>query len=307
VDLTSLRRLKYALGIPNEDQDAILTRVIGASSAAICRHLRRLDQDDLDGIQRRRRVEYFSPVPGELIFFPAAYPFVAADIESLSIDAYGQYGGSEQNLASTSYVVTEGGRAIAIRILPTLPAPWHSLSVMSSGLPTTPNALRLIYVGGLAEDPVVSTWTKSADVGGTGQAGNYWRGKTSRSVAYAKAWAAGAASLEVLSGVFEEGEDVEEFAGWKFARSQGGPEEPTGVTATLTTCTSRCLAESQPALVEGCEMQARFLHKNRDTLDTITVSTDGGTRVSRADLKNKYGLVPEIEWVLGQYINKLVP
>jgi hypothetical protein len=300
VDLTSLRRLKYALGIPNEDQDAVLTRVIGASSAAICRHLRRLDQDDLDGIQRRRRIEYFSPVPGELTFYPAAYPFTAADIESLTVDAYGQYGGLEQAIASTSYVVTAGGRAIAIRMLPSLPAPWHSL-------PTMPNALRLIYVGGLAEDPVVSTWTKGADVGGTGQAGNYWRGKTSRSVAYAKAWAAGTASLEVLSGAFLEDEDVEEFADWKFARSQGGPLDPTGVTATLTTCTSRCLAESQIALVEGCEMQARFLHKNRDTLDTITVSTDGGTRVSRADLKNKYGLLPEIEWTLDQYLNKLAP
>lgn len=298
MDLTSLRRVKFALGIAKTDQDAILSRSIAAASKSILKELRRLDQGGLDGIQLRERTEYFDPTPDQVHFYPKAYPI--ASVTSLYVDGTGYYTGSQQAIESTSYVISGDGRLLAINQIPTLPRGWP-------GLPTVEKGLRLVYTAGLSEDAVISEWTKAADVGGTLTVGNYIQGEDSGSVGILTARAAGTLAYECLSGNFLEGETVTEYEDWIIAQQDSKSQGATGVSAVLTACTSRSLAEAHTDLVEACEMQVRFLKTNRNNFENLTVTQDGATRVSRADLKNKYGLMPEICFMIEAYYNRLVP
>ena len=77
------------------------------------------------------------------------------------------------------------------------------------------------------------------------------------------------------------------------------------VSATLTTCTSRSLAEAHPVLGFVCERYIAHWRQNRDSFHNLTVSQDGATRFSRADMSTDYEFLPEHRALLKPYRNLL--
>jgi hypothetical protein len=298
VNLTSLRRVKYALGLNKTDQDHILSRLVGAASRQIAHYLKRMGQDGLDGLQLKSRTEYIDPIDGQRSFYPKAYPIQS--ITSIYTDGFGQYAGDETVVDSDDYLVGSDGRTIHF-----IRSPSHP-DYLGNSFPVVARGVRLIYTAGLAADPVVSSWTKSADVGGSLTVGNYVQGVDSLSVGRITAAAAGTISFECLSSPFLPLETIREYSTWNFALQESGPGAPTEVSATLTACTSPSLAEAEPALVEACEMHIQFLRANRDSLQNVTVTNDGATKTSRQDLNTRYGFAPEIKDILDPYMNRLV-
>lgn len=299
MNLTSLRRVKYALGQTTSDQDHILTRLVGSASFQIVTYLRRRDQAGGDALQLKERTEYVDPRPGQRVIYPRAYPIT--EIESVYTDSLGRYDGDQSLVDSTSYLLDGEARSITFRTLPFIPD-------FGSVLPVVPRGVRVVYTGGLAEDPVVSIWAKGADAGGTMAVGNYVQGEESLSVGRITATQAGAGalSLECLSGPFLEDETLTEYEEWNFALQGGGGQAPTGASAVLGAATSLSLAETHPAVVEACEMHVRYLWKNRNDFENLIVSRDGENRVSRADLQKDYNFLPEIRALLEPYRNLLV-
>lgn len=297
MNLTSLRRVKYALGLNKADQDHILSRLVGAASRQIAYYLRRMGKDGLDALQLKSRTEYIDPIPGQRTLYPRAFPITS--ITSIHTDSYGRYDGDESLVDADDYLIGSDLRSIHFSSLPSVPD-------YGSSLPTVPRGVRLIYTAGLAADPVVSSWTKSADVGGDLTVGHYILGGDSLAVGSITARAAGTISYECLAGIFQAAETLTEYRDLDFKLQDGGLKDPTGITATLTTQTANSLAEAEPALVEACEMHIRYLFKNRNDFENIIVSRDGENRVSRADLKNTYDFLPEIRSILEPYRNRLV-
>lgn len=295
MDLTSLRRVKYTLGITKADEDQILAALVGTASKQISYWLRRLDQDQNDGLELKSRTEYFDPQSGQRRFYPRAYPLVS--IASVYVDWTGLYTGQEILLSSTGYFLDSTLRSFTFQIQPLLPE-WN-------GFLAAPRAMRIVYTAGLAADPVVSAWTKTADAGGTLSVGKYVRGELSSSIGYTRAAASGTISIECLAGKFLEGEVIKEYGRLDGSATDGGPAGDTGVTSTLLTCTARSLAETHPSLVFGCEMHIEHLRKNRSNFDNLTVTENGATRFSRSDMKNQYDFLPEIRSMLQPYQNRL--
>ncbi len=296
MNLTSLRRVKYALGVADTTKDHILSRLIGTTSKQIAKELRRIDLSGADALELRQRVEDFSPYPGQRRFYTRAYPI--ASIASIYVDSSGRYEGDESLIAADQYLIDADNRSITFSGLALGPN-------SDTGVLPASRGLRITYTGGLKADPVISSWTKGADSGGTLAVNNYVQGESSLSVGRITARAAGTISLELLSGAFEAAETIREYSTWKFAAQDAGPGAPTDVSAVLTTCTTQCLAEAEPGLVQACEMHVEYMHSNKGNLENITVSTDGATKTSRADLKNRYGFLPEVMDILELYRNKL--
>lgn len=300
MNLTSLRRVKYGLGVSNTVQDHVLARLVGAASSQIVTWLRRQDQSGSDAIQLESRTEFIDPTPGQRSLYPRAYPITS--VTSIYTDATGKYDPALTDMTeidADDYLIGSDRRTISFLTLPTLPD-------YGSSLPTVPRGVRLIYTAGLAADPVVSAWTKSADTGGTLTVGKYVQGGTSLSLGYITARAAGTISLECLSGAFLAGETLTEFSAVSSSAQDAGVLNPTGVTCTLTACTAPSLSDTDPALVEACEMHVRFLLTNRTKFENLTVSENGATMTSRADLLKVYDFLPEIKSLLESYRNKLV-
>lgn len=297
MDLTSVRRVKFALGITKADEDRILAPLVGAASSQIARWLRRMDQSGGDALELKQRTEYLDPIPGERVIYPSAYPITS--ISSLYGDYTGRFTGDESQVSSDNYITSGDGRSIVMVSQPAVPT-WVTQ------LPTCPRGVRLIYTGGLAADPVLSTWTKSADDGGSLTVDYYIRGESSLAFGRTTAASAGGITYEALSGTFLENETVKEYKRLDGSLVDGDMLDPTGVSFTLTACSARSLAESHPALVQACEMQVSYLRKNRDNFENLTVVQDGATRFSRADLKNRYDFLPEIVSLLAPYRNNLV-
>lgn len=294
MDLTSLRRVKYTLGIVKADEDAILAALVGSASRQISYWLRRIDRDDNDGIELKSRIEYIDPRPGQRRFYSWVYPIQS--ITALWGDSLGRYQGLEQQIDPLNYIIDSDQRSIVLQWQPFWPQP---------GFAPTPRTLRLTYVAGLAADPVVSTWTKGADQGGTLTVGNIVRGDRSGSLGYTVAADTGTIAIECLSGKFLEGEVAREYDHVNISMADGGPKGGTGVTVTLTICTARCLAESHPAIVLGCERHIVHWKQNRDSFHNLTVHQDGATHISRFDMMMEYDFLPEIKSLLMPYRNLL--
>lgn len=295
MNLTSLARVKNALGINSEDEDGTLSRLILAASNQITRWLKRAN-----AIQLVSRTEYFSPTAGQMVVYPAAYPI--ASVTSVYTDSTGAFSGSETLIAATDYFIGEDGRSIVFK-----PGIVYSNSeTYDSRFAVFPHSLRIIYTGGLAASGVNSSWTKSADAGGTLAVGNFIQGESTKSVGLITARAAGTISYDCIFGAFEA-ETITEYA--NLINSKAGItklDAPTGVTATLTASTSLSLAETYPDLVEACEMHIRYNRANRDSFDNINVIQDGVTKVSRGDLQKDYFSLPEVRSLLTYHKNKLV-
>lgn len=294
MDLTSLRRVKYTLGITKADEDSLLSALVGSASREIAYWLRRVDRDGGDGLELKSRIEYIDPRPNQRRFYPWVYPIQS--VTALWGDSLGRYEGLEQQVDPSNYLIDSDKRSIVLQWQPFWPQP---------GFVPTPRTLRLTYVAGLAADPVLSVWTKSLDTGGSLTAGNVVRGDLTGSLGYTVAVSAGSIAIECLSGKFQEGEIVREYSRLDGSMLDGGTKQATGITATLTTCTSRSLAESHPALVLACDRHIAHWKQNRDDFDNLTVNENGATRFSRMDMMIEYDFLPEIKSLLAPYKNRL--
>lgn len=294
MDLTSLRRVKYTLNITKADEDSLLAALVGSVSSQIVTYLRRADRDGGDGIELKSRTEYLDPIPGQRRFYPWVYPIQS--VTSLYTDALGRYEGNEALVSPTQYIIDADKRSLVLQMQTYWPTP---------GLAPMPRGARLTYVAGLAADPVLSVWTKSADVGGSLSTKKYVRGEDSGAIGYTRAAGATSISIECLSGVFLEGEQIKEYNRADASAMDGGLKEATNVSATLTTCTSRSLAEAHPVLGFVCERYIAHWKQNRDSFHNLTVSQDGATRFSRADMSTDYEFLPEHRALLKPYRNLL--
>lgn len=296
MNLTSLARVKNALGINTTNEDGTLSRLILSASNQITRWLKRAD-----AIQLTSRTEYFSPTAGQMVVYPAAYPITS--ITSVYTDTTGAFTGDQTLIASTDYFIGEDGRSIVFK-----PGIIYSNGQGTvSRFAVFPHSLRIIYTGGLAASAVNSSWTKSADAGGTLAVGNYIQGETTKSVGVITARASGTISYDCIFGAFEAGETITEYG--TLINSKGGNTDlkaATNVTATLTAATSQSLAETYPDLVEACEMHVRYMRSNRDSFDNINVMQDGVSKISRSDMQRDYFSMPEVRALLDHHKNKLV-
>lgn len=299
--LTSLNRVKNSLGITNTDQDGILLGLIPTASNRIAKSLKRHD-----AIEKKSRVEYFSPFAGQRTLRTQAYPIQS--VTSIYVDSSGLFTGGETLVPSTSYIIAPDGRTIIFAVEAALVA---NATFPSPG-GVYPKSIRVTYIGGLAPSPVSSSWVKSADVAGTLAVGNFIQGQESQFIGLITARAALTISYENLRGIPVPGETIKEYRRANNAAQAGGLGAETGVTATLTSVSAvggidqQALAESHPDLVQAAEMQVEYLRANRGNFDKSTVSNDGATRFSRADFKNKYSFMPEIDDILDTYRNKVL-
>jgi hypothetical protein len=292
--LTSLNRVKCAIGIINDDQDAILGRIIPAVSKRIANHLKR--DDDLDGyLELKSRVEYIDPTPDQKVFYPKAYPI--SSITSIYTDSTGLYTGSEALVASTNYLIGSDQRSIVAYFDPSAIYPYF---------PVYPRGVKLTYVAGLAASGVVSSWTKSTEASTAMTVGNYIKGSLSGFMGKITARAAGTISYECLAGVAQAGETITEYTTFSNALTGGGVSTSTAITCTLTAVTAQSLAEAHTPLVEAAEMLINYFLKNRNDFNSLIVSRDGENRSSRSDMQKDYFGTPEVRDLLEPYKNKLL-
>lgn len=292
MNLTSLNRVKNALGVTSTDSDAVLSRLVSAASNRIAFYLRRED-----GIQYGTHTEYFSPARGQSVFRLKAYP--VASVTSVYTDSTGLYTGSQALVTSTDYLISEDTKTLRFATTASINNP-----LLNAFGGVYPKSLKVTYIGGLAADPVVSSWTKSADTGGSLTVGYFVLGATSGAVAKITATAAGTISLENMYGAFVA-ETITEYTALDNALSNGnGINNASGVTATLTACTAQSLAEAYPDLTEAAEMYVRYLWKNRDNFGNVLVSRDGESRTSRADLRSDAVMTPEVRELCDTYRNR---
>jgi len=292
--LTSLNRVKNALGKTSTDEDGVFLRLIATASTQIAQYLRRLNSLALTS-----RTEFFDPYLGQRVFRTKAYPI--STVTSVYTDTTGKYAGSETLIPSTDYILSGDLRTLHF----STDAEFNDALLVPPWTTVAPKSVRIVYTGGLAADPVISSWTKSAS---TFTVGNFIQGSTSRAVGKVTATASGTLSYESIYGVFEATETITEYSTLNNALQGGGVEGvgETSVTATLTAASSVSLAETYPDLAEACEMQVRYLYQNRNDLQNSAVSRDGESRASRADLLSDFRFLPEIRAVLDTYVNRIL-
>jgi hypothetical protein len=287
VQLTSVARAKAYLGVSDSKEDGSLGRVVASASSRVEAYLRRIDSLEL-----KERTITISATLGQRKFYLPAYPITS--VASVKYDATGLFTGSE--ITITDFHIVEG-RAVQIDAL---------LSAYSPISIVGPNTVRITYTGGLAAHPVNSVWVKSTDAGGTLTVGKYIQGATSLAIGIIRARGATSITIETLSGIFQAAETITEYTTYTVNTSGGVLSAATGVTASLTSCSSQSLAEAFPALVEGVELHIRYYRTNRDNFGNIQVSVDNVQRMSRSDLKADYFSLPEVRDLLSPYMNRLV-
>lgn len=296
MNLTSLNRVKNALGVVSTDSDAALSRLVSTASNRIAFYLRRED-----AIQYTTYTEYFNPTRGQTVFRLRAYP--VASITSIYTDSTGLYTGSQALVTSTDYIIGADNKTVWFKSLSGINNPL----LYPAGFVVYPKSLKIIYIGGIAADGVSSSWTKSSDTGGTLAVGNYIQGTTSGAVGKITARAAGTISYESIYGIFQASETITEYSALDNSISGGlGINNATGVTATLTANTALSLAETSPDLTEACDMYIRYLWRNKDTFGNISISRDGENRSSRSDMKTETSLTPEVREIVDTYRNRFI-
>jgi len=222
----------------------------------------------------KSRVEYFDNDNNRQFFVNA--PRIIS-ITSVKYDSTGLFTGGEIELATTSYKIGVDGKTVVID--------WGEIS---NGYKT----LQIVYIGGLAYTGVLSTYATGDTTNMT--VGNFVIGSESMAVGIVKATATDSLQVEVLYGVFEDGETLTEST----TESITGT---TGETIVLTSKTTECLAESHPEITTACEMEIRFLQVHKRDYENTGTNKDGTTIRRGANQKPRYNMQPEAVDLLSSY------
>ena len=286
--LTSLERLKNSLGKTDGGSDSILSTALTIASGNVERYLRREG-----ALEHKSYTQYFSPIAGQRSFSLPAYP--VSSITSVYTDYTGKYTGSESVIDAVNYMLDADGKTLVFQFQP------NCLNLYN-WTPSGQKSLRIIYVAGLASDPVKSIWTSSTTAGMT--PGKFIQGAISGAAAVIQAVGATSITYRSIFGVFQASETITEYTTLSNALQGGGFATATGQTATLTTCTAQSLAEAYPALVGAVEMECQYLFANWKNFSNIRVSIEGVEKTSRSDMRVEYKLTPEVREALDSFVDK---
>ena len=190
------------------------------------------------GLQIQDAIEYYDIRYHYFEFYPLRIPVTT--IASIYTDSTGMWIGGESKLSEISYYPGTNGSSIVLNFA----RPFEAK-----------RGLRVSYTGGLALDGVRSVY--GVTYNGTFVVGKFVYGDITNSIGIVRAVTSTSLTIEVLYGTFQLGETVYL---WDTEDSAG----TSNATATLDTATSLALAESTPAITRACEMQLRYMWKNKE-------------------------------------------
>lgn len=282
MNLTSLARTKYALGFNDEVNDGVLLRLIATSSDRIEGYLRR--RKSLELVERR---EYLNTTAGQRSFYLAAYP--VASIASIEIDASGRYSGSEVDVSPSDYLLSADERQLVL-----------SRTCLSAAF----RGVRVTYTGGLAPSGTLSRWTTTEQEGL--HAGKYIQGAVSGALGRLVQVGEGFLRYDSIYGIFEPGEAVKQYPDWNFVLLERGPSGDSDGDGVLGERETENVAEKYPSLSEAAQQLVQYYWQNRDNLSNITTNFEGGSKISRSDLKTDFSFTPEIRDLLEDFRDRLI-
>jgi hypothetical protein len=159
-----------------------------------------------------------------------------------------------------------------------------------------PKGIRVIYVGGLAQDSVRTSFITTGD---TLTAGKYVIGSNSSAKGIVRGTpTATSVDVENIYGIFNVNDILTEY------NDEAGVT-PTSKTATVSSIPFPSLAETYPAIVRACEAQVRFMWKHRDDFEVMGVTKDA-VNLRRAELSAGLAFTKEVINLLDPY-RKIIP
>jgi len=217
--------------------------------------------------------EYFdTPTEKDSFFFVRGYPVTT--LTSVYLDGDGIFDGGESEI--TDCIVGKNDDCVILPIQPDV-----------RGFKT----IRTIYTGGLANNGVRSTFAID-NVAGTWNVGSFVAGGTSEAAGVVKAVTASSMIIEVLYGVFEDGETLTEYTDENLTTSDA--------TADIASVTYRALVETYPDIVRAAEIQVRHYWKHKDDFELSSTSKDATNQRSFSS-QDKAPLTPEVMALLSPY------
>lgn len=282
----------------NPSHDVAVTRLISAGSKRIANWLKRAYPNGDAALALLSREEFFSPTPGQLDFYPVAYPI--AEIEALHYDFTGKYAGQEVEIPADNYLISDDLRSIHLINFPAL----DQLQRQTQTPPVAQRGVRATLTAGLAVHPTLSI-RAITPIATAMTVGNYVQGVLSGAIGYLIATSTTSISFELLSGVPQQGETVTEYDGWTFGLETSGPGTSTGKTAVLGAATQRSLAETHPDLVEAAEAHVDWSRRNRLDPENVIITREGVNKMSAADMQKDFFSIPYIRDLLDTYLNKM--
>lgn len=249
--LTSYNRMLRYLGAISGSaltdtrmQRNMITNWIAAASKQIESHLKRWIKID-------SYTEYYDARRAtDVTFLAKGYPVTT--LTDVYVDSEGLFNGAESEVEGCIINSRSSGF-----VLPYAP-PVLGYKV-----------LRARYVGGLAYNGVKSVFT--CTITGTWNVENFALGSISGSVGIVSAVTATTLTIEVLYGIFEDGETLTEYT----------DENITTIgdaTAVITAITQQSLVEQYPDIVRAAEIQTRYYWKHKDDFELDSTSRDATNR-----------------------------
>lgn len=269
--LTSYERMRRYL---SDEQDDLLTdseafrRVILGWIYSLSKEIEIYLNRTLDS---GTQTEYFNLRDGRRKFWISAPPITA--ITSVYEDELGLWEGSESEITDCTY--TPDGKAVVL--------PYRLFY-------DAPRGLRIIYTGGLASSGVQSVYAVSDGSGFS--AGNYIKGSTSDAMGIIRSASAASLTVEILRGRFEADETIAEYS------DEG--DTATGDSTTISSITSRALAESYEDIVRATEMEIRYRWKHKSDFELVGNTRDGVNLRRRGDT-SQLQFTPEVLNILKYY------
>lgn len=250
---------------------------LSAVSAQVSNYLNR-------DVELKTYTEYFDYDPTKMEYGLQGIP--VQFILSLYQDSTGQYTGSESLLDDSWYTLGRLGRSFSLLYPLVSIYPWRR------------RTLRIMYLGGLASDPVRSTFIITTPVAPF-SLGNFVTGQLSGAVGICRQVNPTEFIVENLSGTFKIGETV-------VGSSTEFSNPITDVSATITGITSQSLAESYPEIVTATEMQIRYMKTHRDDFENIETMKDGTRRRTpgqrRGSVDPYAELQPDVKALLDEHV-----
>jgi hypothetical protein len=254
MDLTNINRmLRYIAG--NNDQAASgymvkrnLQQFISSTSKNI------IDWLDRD-IELKERTEYKSISYRQTEFNLNAYP--VSSISSVFVDCTGLHNGeNDSELDEDSYTVNEfGDKLVTDQVVY-----W-----------THKRGLKVTYTGGISSTCARSTYSITGITGLSSiSAGLYCFGDDSGAVSTVYTSNANSMTIDVLYGTYADNETVTMY-------TDEPKTIPAGVSATLSTCTIKSLAEECPEIVAACENEVYYRWKNKGQFENSSTQKDGNS------------------------------
>lgn len=166
--------------------------------------------------------------------------------------------------------------------------------VLQRQLYTSFKSLELVHRSGLAEHGVNSIYTIDAD---TLIVADYWIvGQDSEAVGLVKSVDDDGITMEILSGIFQDNEDVNVFT-----NETNYNADTIAFSGTMNGVVSRALCESFPEIVRATEIEIRFMDKHK--FDFENTATIQGQTMRRQTSKwtTQYELQPETTALLEKH------